>query len=132
MAMNPCKSGIISEINGNIEFEGSCRIGSGSSIAVGSIGNLRIGDGVIATAEFKCVCYHKVEFGKRVTFGWECMVIDTNLYRCTTVDNNGMPTENSSVGYKPVYIGDDCWVAFRSTIMPGTIIAPSALLHLTL
>lgn len=76
-------------------------------------------NGVIATAEFKCVCYHKIEIGKNVTFEWKCMVIDTSWHRCTLVDIDvGIMTHNK--GFAPVYIADDCWVAFRCVIMAGT------------
>lgn len=49
--------------------------------------------------------------------------MDTALHRCTTVDEFGTPIELDNRGFAPVYLGDDLWVAFRSTIMPGTIIS---------
>ena len=49
--------------------------------------------------------------------------MDTSLHRCTLVHVDGTPYQNQNGGFAPVYIGDYCWVAFRSVIMPGTVIS---------
>lgn len=112
------QNGCILQINGEIVFKGRCRLGSGTSIAVGSSGSLIFEDEVVATAEFKVVCYKSIMIGRRVTFGWECLVMDTNLHRCVPSPGGGNATVNA--GYSPVSIGDETWIAFRCTILPGS------------
>ena len=102
---------------GRVVFKGPCSIGNSSSIAIGRKGTLILGDSFSSTAGLKIACQHCITIGDNVLCGWEVMMIDTDFHRVTYVDGRISPD-----GYKPIVIGDNCWMGFRSVIMKGTTI----------
>ena len=102
---------------GCVIFKGSCSIGNKSAIAVGQRGKLVIGSKFQSTAGLKIACQHHINIGKNVLCGWEVMMVDSDFHKVTYTDGRKSPN-----GYKPIIIGDCCWLAFQSVIMKGTMI----------
>lgn len=102
---------------GRLIFYGDCSIGNSSAIAVGKKGLLTFGKNFSSTAGLKIACQHKITIGDDVLCGWESMMIDTDFHRITYTDGSQSPT-----GYKPIVVGDGCWLGFRSILMKGTAI----------
>ncbi len=102
---------------GCIIFKGNCIIGSSSAIAIGKRGKWVVGQNFSSTAGFKIACQHNITVGNDVLCGWEVMMIDNDFHKIVYTD--GRPSPN---GFKPIVIGDGCWLALRSIIMKGTTI----------
>lgn len=108
-------SGIVFENHGGIVvFKGICVIGNASAISVGENGYLEFGYHFKATAQFRCVAYHHVEFGDKCRFGWDCLVMDTDLHKL--VKDGGGYTK----GYGSIKIGNSNWIGTRSFILKNT------------
>lgn len=108
-------TGIVIENNGGtIVFKGSCCIGNSSVICIGEKGNLSIGNQFTCNASLKIVCYHKISFGERARFGWDCMIMDTDFHKLTKL--NGGYTK----GYGPIMIGHDNWFGSCCRILKRT------------
>lgn len=108
-------SGIIFENKGGeIIFKGEARIGNNSAISIGDKGLLVIGDKFKASTTLKIICYHNINFGKCVLFGWDCLVMDTDLHKLT-MTNGGY-----NKGFGSVKIGDNNWIGNSCRIMKNT------------
>ncbi|WP_298030717.1 hypothetical protein [uncultured Alistipes sp.] len=123
------KRGISWEHRGMIRFRGVCKIGNNSFVSTGEFSRLDIGDNFCATTTLKLVCYHAITFGKNVLVGWENLFCDTDFHTFRYVEGT------HSRGYAPIVIGDNNWLAMRSTILKGTItpndciVGANSLLH---
>lgn len=107
-------SGIVLEINGHVEFNGSCVIGNASAVSVGKSGHLVLGDGFVSTAAVKIACYDAVTFGRDVLVGWDCLFMDTDFHRLTCDDGR------VSLGYGKVTVGDGVWFGAECRVMKNT------------
>ena len=102
---------------GLIIFQGPCFFGNDTAIAVGKRGKLIVGENIRSSAGLKIACQHSITIGNNVRVGWEVMMVDSDFHKVTYTDGRPSPK-----GYKPIRIGDYCWLGFRSTIMKGTTI----------
>ena len=108
-------NGIIFENKGGtIFFKGSCNIGNSSSISVGDIGHLVIGDGFSATTMLKLICYSSIQFKENVTVGWDNIFMDTDFHKMTRLDGT------STKGYGSILIGCNNWFGLRCTMLKNT------------
>ena len=108
-------TGIIYENHGGlIVFKGSCNIGNNSAISIGERGKLIFGKRFEATTTFKCVCYNNVSFSDNVSFGWDCIVMDTDFHRMKKVGGG------YNKGFGTIHIGKGNWFANRCTILKNT------------
>lgn len=107
--------GLIYENHGGlIVFKGSCNIGNISAISIGEKGEIIFGKKFEATTTFKLVCYNKVYFSDNVSFGWDCIVMDTDFHRMKKVGGG------FSKGFGTIQIGKGNWFANRCTILKNT------------
>lgn len=110
-------SGVVFENHGGtIVFNGPCDIGAGSAISVGNKGKLEIGENFVATASFKLACYDHIKFEPYVSFGWDCIVMDTDFH-CMKKVSGGY-----SKGYGEIVIGRGCWIGTRCMIMKNVML----------
>ncbi len=108
------KSRSILEINGNLVFEGPCKIGHGSKISIGENGTLWIGSGFVITAESSIVCQKSIHIEENVLVSWDVLIIDTDFHKIK--DENGkIMNEN-----KEINIGSNVWISCRSLVLKGS------------
>ena len=108
-------SGIVFENHGGIVvFKGICCIGNASAISVGKNGYLEFGYHFKATAQFRCVAYHYVKFGDKCRFGWDCLVMDSDLHKLKK------ECGGYTKGYGCVKLGNSNWIGTRSFILKNT------------
>lgn len=93
-------------LDGILNFKGKCSIGNNSILSIGKTGNFIFGDGASASAGLKVVCHNLIEISNKVLFGWNCMLIDTDLHLLKYVNGGGY-----SQGYGTIYIGENTWIA---------------------
>jgi acetyltransferase-like isoleucine patch superfamily enzyme len=110
-------SGIMIENRGSIVFEGRCDIGNNSFISIGEKGCVRFGSLFSATTSLKLVCYKSVTFDDRVSFGYDCMCIDTDFHSIKTEDGKLVDTACGNIK-----LGSDCWIAMKCILMKNTVL----------
>ena len=116
-------SGVVFENGGGkIVVRGSVDVGNASAISIGQKGTLILKQNMSATAAFKLVCYHKIEIGENALFGWDSLIMDTDLHSVIVVDENRKEIDRSK-GYLPIIIGGDVWVGNGCLILKGSRIS---------
>ena len=106
-------------LGGEIIFRGKAKIAIGSAISVGPNGRLEMGDGILATAELRLVCYHHICLHDDVRLGWESVVMDTGFHRLKDMDGNFINN-----GYAPIELSHNTWISSRCMVMQGAKTAP--------
>ena len=112
-------NGFVFENNGDIVFEGTCRIGNNSALSIGETGKVVFGDNFNATTSLKIVSYKEIIFEKNVLCGWECFFCDTDFHRVTMENGTEQPK-----GYGNIKIGEGCWLGFKSIVLKSTFLPP--------
>lgn len=110
-------SGIMLELRGRVIFKGRCSIGNNSYISTSEKSEVIFGDDFISSTTLRLVCYDKIEFGRRVLVGWDCMFTDTDFHKITREDGT------ASKGYGPIIIGDDTWIANGCRFLKNTTLS---------
>jgi acetyltransferase-like isoleucine patch superfamily enzyme len=77
----------ILEIDGDLEFLGDCRIGSGSKICIMKDGHLCIEKEVHITGGNTIVFNKEVVFGDNCLIAWENLIMDTDFHKI--INSNG-------------------------------------------
>lgn len=106
---------------GTIVIHGRMAIGNASAISIGPKGKLELFPYVGATAALKLVCFHKIVIGENTLIGWDCIIMDTDLHSCTTVDEHHK-TIGHTTGYAPILIGRDVWIGTGAIILKGVTV----------
>lgn len=107
-------NGITLDIRGTIIFKGACVISNDSYLSVGETGTVTIGKRFEANV-LKMCCYQSITFQEDVSFGWECLVMDTDFHRLTNTKGS---VEHEVSGR--ILIESGCWIAARCMIMKNT------------
>lgn len=124
-------NGIVLEIDGIVNFKGTCNIGNNSALSVKSkTSGITIGNNFNATTSLKVVCYNKITIGEDVLIGWNCIICDTDFHSIINLNNNtetNLPHSLSwEMGYisqlEPIVIGNHVWIAHNCSIHKGSII----------
>ncbi|MDD7258297.1 MAG: acyltransferase [Prevotellaceae bacterium] len=111
-------TGILLELRGNVTFHGSCNIGNNSYISTWENSHIDFGDNFCSTTSLKLVCYKKIEFGKNISIGWDCLILDTNFHRLKKIDGSF-----AGKGYGPVIIEENVWIGNNCQITPNSHIS---------
>lgn len=111
------EKGAVLENKGKVIFKGETLLGGGSGIAVGENGTLVFGDKFCNQTGGKIICYHNVNFGKKVRIGWNSIVCDTDFHSMKSEDGSSY-----TKGYGPITIGDEVWVGSYCKIYKNTVI----------
>lgn len=98
-------------LDGKLNFKGNCSIGNNSILSIGKTGELIFGDGASASAGLKIVCHNLIEISNKVLFGWNCILMDTDLHLLKYVNGGGY-----SQGYGTISIGENTWIANSTKI----------------
>lgn len=115
-------AGIVFENGGGkIVVRGKMDIGNASAISIGKSGVLDISQNMSATASFKLVCYYNIMIGENALFGWDCLIMDTDMHSLVKIDDNANPVGQTK-GYASITIGPDVWVGNGCLILKGVII----------
>lgn len=106
------------EIDGTIEFRGNAYIGSGTQLSVAKDAVLTAGNSFQVSSSGHIVCVGNMNIGERFLMGWDSLLIDTDFHPLVNV-NTGI----SNNPQKDVVIGNNVWMAARSVVLKGGIIA---------
>lgn len=117
--------GCVFQIAGNIIFEGNAKIGNDSKMCIGEKGCVIFGKNFNCTAGLKLVCNSSVTFEDNVLIGWENLILDYDFHKVSYVNSNNK--EVSSLGYAPILIGHDSWLANKVSVYKGVTIPPHSI-----
>ena len=128
----PNHPGISTAINnwGKIYFHGKCKIYTFNKINVLKNGILDLGEDVKIMAMVNITVFKSVHIGSHSRVVHRCQVMDSNFHYIA--DFNKLQVKKI---YKPVFIGDYCWICNSSTIAAGakipnkTIVASNSLVN---
>lgn len=100
---------------GTVIFHGQFSVGSGSVIKIGNApALLDIGDNVGNASSLKIECHYKVRIKDHARFGWDVIIMDSNLHRLKNEDGSW-----AGKGYDAVEIGENSWISSQCVILPG-------------
>lgn len=106
-------NGITLELQGKeIIFKGKCNIGNDSYISTGGKSIVEFGEDFFCSAGLKLVSYRGIKFGKRTSFGWNCLVMDTNFHPLYDITKKKYKKASGKIE-----IGDNNWFATQCKIM---------------
>ena len=108
---------------GYIEFGDDVTIRNGVCIIIPESGHVSIGSDVNINQHTKIYANDYVEIGNHFRAGWECQILDSD---CHLVYNDNKKEIKSPI--RPIIIGDNVWLASRSTIMKGVYIPPFSII----
>jgi acetyltransferase-like isoleucine patch superfamily enzyme len=111
------KSRTIWEVNGNVIFNGTAKIGHGAKIVVGKSGILIFGERFTISAESSIICFDEIEFGNDCLLSWDILVMDTDFHQIYSLSSNNQINKS-----KRILIGAKCWIGCRSLILKGAIL----------
>ena len=103
-------------IDGTMQIAGKVDFGIGSQIRVYKGGEVSIGNNVQIAALTKLLCENNIEIGNNVRIAHECQIMDSNFHYVEDVESKKVECCSGTI-----HIGNDNWVANRSTIQKGTI-----------
>lgn len=107
------KSRSILEIDGELIFKGRTHIGNGAKLSVLHGGTIELDENFDISGESTVLAGKHISFGKGVLLSWDILVMDTDFHKIVSQDGAIInPNED-------IVIGDNVWIACRSTILKG-------------
>lgn len=103
-------------VEGDINFNGTCRLGHGSRIVVSKSGILTFGKENIISANSSICCHKEIKFGDDVIISWDCLFMDTDFHKIID-EKKKVINEN-----RAIIIGSHNWFGCGVTVLKGSII----------
>lgn len=100
---------------GKLIFGGSGIIGNGSNIITRCNGVIELGHNISAAGNLAVTSFHHIHVGNDVSCSWNVSIYDTDFHQL-----EDMIMGKSLKMTKDVFIGDNCWICQKSTILKGT------------
>ena len=109
--------------NGLIEFGDKILIHNGVSLIVSENGKISIGSDCLINQLTKIYANSLVKIGDHCRIGWECQLLDSD---CHLIYNDVKRRIQSPIS--PIEIGNNVWIASRTTILKGVTIPPYSII----
>ncbi|WP_198012030.1 hypothetical protein [Gillisia sp. CAL575] len=93
------------------------RVGTGTCISCFKNAKIQFGNNVTFGGKNKVISQQKISLGINLRTAWDVQIIDTNFHY--TIDSRSKEVASKQ---KQIIIGDDCWLANRSSLMKGAIL----------
>lgn len=110
------------QVNGNVIFKGSARLGFGSKICVKKNGVLVLGENFMITAKSSIVVSKTIMFGSNCLISWDCLFMDSDFHKI--YDNTSTYINEP----KPIIVGSKVWIGCRNLILKGSIIPDNSVI----
>jgi acetyltransferase-like isoleucine patch superfamily enzyme len=114
---SPCASGTGTEIinRSKITFKGPTEIGSGCRFLIYGKGELVLGKNLRMNNQIAIGCCNLIVIGNTVSIAHQTQIFDTDFHFMYNLMTKMTKTNN-----KPIFIGNNCWIGNRVSIMKGT------------
>jgi len=101
---------------GMVIFRGSFSAGPGSVIKISHPrAVLDFGNNVGNASSLKIDCHKGISIGENSRFGWDVVIMDSNLHRLKNSDGSW-----TGRGFEAIDIGSNCWLSSQTVVLPGT------------
>ena len=107
----------------HIEMGDNIKVFSGGSLIATLGGIIHIGNDFHMNQKSRIYASEKVSFGNHCRLGWECQIMDSDIHY--TFNQNTKRINNC---WKPVIIGNNCWLANRVSVMKGAYLPDYSIL----
>lgn len=101
---------------GTIIFNGKAYFGNDTYLSIGAHSHVELGEYIEATAGLKFVSVDNIKIGQHTSFGWGCLITDTNFHPLINKITGQIYNPNH-----PIEIGEYNWFAAKCNILPGVI-----------
>lgn len=107
-------------LTGEIVVNGSIFVGKGSKFAIN--GRVVFGDNFIVTGNSTVICNEIMHFGTNSLISWDVLLMDTDFHKIRDINNVILNPD------KGIYIGNNCWIGCRNTILKGAYLPDNSVL----
>lgn len=97
---------------GTVIFKGKARLGNHCFATIGKKTTVEFGDDFVCNAGLKLVSFFGMSFGQSTCFGWDCLIMDTNMHPLYDMEKQRFKKASG-----PIEIGDYNWFGTRCRIM---------------
>lgn len=104
------------DVKGFFLVNGWMQFGVGYNLCVDENSVLEIGNNCSFGSLGKIICRERITIDKNFRSGWEVQILDTNFHYIKDIENGYVSSRT-----KPIVIGKNNWMGFRSSVMQGTI-----------
>jgi acetyltransferase-like isoleucine patch superfamily enzyme len=115
------RSRTIWNVAGTVKFNGRAKLGHGCKIIVKKDAELKFGNRFNLSAESSIICHKSISFGDYNLVSWGVVFLDTDQHDIFDVDGHILNPP------KPIILNDSVWIACRSTILKGSVIAADSI-----
>ncbi|MFV0193606.1 acyltransferase [Empedobacter falsenii] len=109
-------------IQGTFELSSKNRFANGVLIRVDKNAKLSLDKNVSIGNKTKIICSELISIGEDTSITWECQIIDTNFHYIVNLQDKSVAKIT-----KPIVIGKNVFVGYRSTISKGVILEDFAI-----
>lgn len=102
-------------IEGELSFNGKCKIIQGCNICVAETGHLTFGDNNLVSENVLIYCWNKITFGEYVRITYQCNIFDSDFHYTLNIDSRTIKRHSA-----PITIGNYVWIGNRTNIKKGT------------
>lgn len=103
------------KIDGEWTIGGWIQFGVGTQLVIDSRSFFETGNDICIGANAKIICRERISIGNYFRAAWDVQIFDTNFHYTKNMET-GLVKKRT----KPVYIGNNNWLANRASIMQGT------------
>lgn len=108
--------------NADLNIKSKFDIPCGSTININ--GRLDISENFMPNFSLLISCENKITIGKNCNIGWNVTIIDGDGHPLCKIDEPLLPINLS----KPVFIGDNCWIAANASILKGVYLSDNTII----
>lgn len=109
-------NGITLKIDGSLVFKGKAVIGNDTYIVCGKNGKIVFGEDFRINADAKIISQCGITFGKEVSVGCACFIIDSNFHPLYDMEK-----KKFKKAFGKIIIGDNNWFGTQCFIMPSVV-----------
>lgn len=97
------------------------RFGAGSNISIGENGCIKCIGEFNVSARSTFIVHRMLNIGNNVLISWDCLFMDTDFHKITSVGNIINAPEE-------ITVGDNVWIGCRCTVLKGAVISSGSII----
>lgn len=110
---------------GTVVFNGNAYFGNCTFLSIGKKAEVNFGNCFSSTTSLKLVSVRKINIGEHVSFGWECLIMDTNFHPLIDLSTKKVRKASGTIE-----IGDYNWFGAKCIILHSASTPPRCIFSL--
>ncbi len=111
----------ILHIEGEITFDGKCKLGRAFKVIVQPNAHLHLGQNFSISGNASILCHKHIKFGDDCLVAWESTIMDTDHHDIFDAEGHVINED------KEIIIGNKVWIGAKSMILKGSQIASGSI-----